>query len=59
MWLIYVQIYPSLSKAFSSARVVQWLDHLGAMCSRAWRAQCAAGPEFKSEPRAGKVRPPT
>jgi len=29
-------------------RIVQWLDHLGAMCSRAWHAQCAAGPEFSS-----------
>jgi len=30
----------------SPARVVQWLDHLGAMCSTALRAQCVAGPEF-------------
>jgi len=36
------------------ARVVQWLDHLGAMCSRAWRTQCAAGPEFN--PSHGPVR---
>jgi len=28
------------------AHVVRWLNHLGAMCSRAWRAQHAAGPEF-------------
>jgi len=27
----------------SPARVVQWLDHLGAMCSRVWRALCAVG----------------
>jgi len=36
------------------AHVVQWLDHLGAMCSSAWRAQCAAGPEFN--PSRGPVR---
>jgi len=30
----------------SPARVVQWLDHLDAMCSRAWRVQCAAGSRF-------------
>jgi len=28
------------------ARVVQWLDHLGAVCSRAWRALCAVGSRF-------------
>jgi len=28
------------------AHVVQWLDHLGIMCSRAWRAQSATGPEL-------------
>jgi len=32
----------------SPARVVQWLDHLSAMCSRAWHTQCAAGLEFNS-----------
>jgi len=30
------------------ARVVWWLEHLGAMCSRAWRAQCAIGSRFNS-----------
>jgi len=30
------------------ACVVQWSYHLGAMSSRVWRAQCAAGPAFKS-----------
>jgi len=25
---------------YSPARVVRWLNHLGAMCSRAWRALC-------------------
>ena len=30
------------------ARVDQWLDHLGAMCSTAWRAQCAVGSRFNS-----------
>jgi len=29
------------------------------MCSTAWRAQCAAGPQFKSEPRPGKALPLT
>jgi len=36
------------------ARVVHWLDNLGTMCSRAWRAQCAAGSEFN--PSRGSVR---
>ena len=30
------------------ARVVRWLDHLGAMYSRAWRAWCAVGSGFNS-----------
>ena len=30
------------------ACVVQWSYHLGAMSSRVWCAQCAAGPAFKS-----------
>jgi len=41
------------------AGVVQWSHHLGAMCSRARRTQCASGPEFKSKPWPGKARPPT
>jgi len=41
------------------ARVVQWLYHLGAMCSRAWRAQYAAVPEFNSSRGPSKARPPT
>ena len=42
-----------------SARVVRWLEHLGAMCSRAWRALCAVGSRFNSSPGPGKARPPT
>jgi len=40
------------------ARVVQWSNHLAAMCSRAWRAHW---PRFgvQSEPRASKACPPT
>jgi len=40
-------------------RVVRWLDHLGAMCSRAWRALCAVGSRFNSSRGTGKARPPT
>jgi len=29
------------STTTTHARVVQWIDHLGATCSRAWRALCA------------------
>jgi len=43
----------------SPARVVPWLDHLGAMCSRAWRAQCAVGSRFNSSRGPGKACPPT
>jgi len=32
---------------------------LGAMCSRAWCMQCAAGPEFKLERWPCKAHPPT
>jgi len=39
-------------------RVVQWLDHLDAMCTRAWRAQCAAGLDINSSRGPGKARPP-
>ena len=38
---------------------VWWLDHLGAMCSRAWCALCAVGSRFKSSHSPGKARPPT
>jgi len=48
-----------MSNAERPARVVQGLYHLRAMCSRARHVQCAAGPEFKSEPWPGKARPPT
>ena len=41
------------------ARVVRWLDHLGAMCSRAWHALCAVGSRFNSNRGPGKERPPT
>jgi len=37
------------------ARVVGWLDHLGAMCNRAWHTQCAIGARFNSS--RGPVRP--
>jgi len=30
------------------ARVVRWLDHLDAMCSRAWCVLCAVGLRFNS-----------
>jgi len=42
------------------ARVVQWSDHLGAMCSRVWqwRAQWPRS-GVQSEPWPGKVRLPT
>jgi len=44
----------------SPVRVVRWLDHLGAMCSRAWCALCAIGSRFNSNRGPGiKVRPPT
>jgi len=49
-WLIMVKQSWQFCKSnminVQPARVVQWLDHLGAMCSRAWRSQCAIGPEF-------------
>jgi len=41
------------------AHVVRWLDHMGAMCSRAWRALCAVGLRFNSSRGPGKARPPT
>ena len=40
------------------ARVVQWSNHLGAMCSRAWRAQWPQS-GVQSKPRPSKARPPT
>jgi len=43
----------------SPSRVVLWLDHLDAMCSRAWRALCSAGSRFNSSRGQGKARPPT
>jgi len=43
----------------SPARVVRWLDHLDAMCSRARRALCAVGSRFNSSRGPGKARPPT
>jgi len=33
----------TLNLAENSSRIVRWLDHLDAMCSRAWRALCAVG----------------
>jgi len=44
---------------FRPALVVQWLDHLGAMCSRAWCALCAVGSRFNSSCGQGKAHPPT
>jgi len=44
---------------YCPARVVRWLDHLHAMCSRAWRALCAVGSRFNSSRGPGKVRLPT
>ena len=44
---------------FPLRSVVRWLDHLDAMCSRAWRALCAVGSRFNSSRGLGKVRPPT
>jgi len=40
------------------ARLVQWSNHLGAMCIRAWHGQW---PRFgvQSELQPGKVHPPT
>jgi len=41
------------------ARVVLWLGHADAMCSRARRALCSAGSRFNSSRGLGKARPPT
>jgi len=41
-----------------SARVVRWLDHSDAMCSRAWCALCSAGSRFNSNRELGKAHPP-
>jgi len=46
-------------QTLSPARVVWRLDHLGAMCSRAWHTQCAVGLRFNSSRGPGKARPPT
>jgi len=48
-----------VNTCYSPARVVRWLDHLGAMCSRAWRALCAVGSRFSSSRGPCKARPPT
>jgi len=48
-----------LHQQLSPARVVRWLDHLGTMCSRAWRALCAVGSRFNSSHGPCKARPPT
>ena len=40
------------------AHIVQWLDHFGAMCSRAWHALCAISSRFNSSRGPGKARPP-
>jgi len=40
------------------ARVVQWLNQLGAMCSRAWRAEWPRS-GVQSEPWPSKAHPPT
>jgi len=37
----------------SPARVVRWLDHLDAMCSRAWCALCAVWFQVQFEPQSG------
>ena len=42
----------------SPAHVVQWLDHLGAICSSEMRAVCRWF-EVQFEPRPGKARLPT
>jgi len=42
-----------------SAREVRWLDHLDAMCSRAWHVLCSTGSRFNSSCGQGKARPPT
>jgi len=39
----------------SPARVVRWLDHLDAMCSREWCALCAVGSRFNSSRGPGKA----
>ena len=46
-------------KTSLAARVVLWLDHSDAMCSRAWRALCSAGSRFDSSRGLGKAHPPT
>jgi len=53
------QIFVHVTYGRSPARVVRRLDHLDAMCSRAWRALCAVGSRFNSSRGPGKARPPT
>jgi len=50
-------VFPTILNYHNSyARVVRWLDHSVAMCSRAWRALCSAGSRFNSSSGAGKAR---
>ena len=39
MWLLYMWQVVCIFCSASPAHVVQWSNHLGAMCSRAWRSQ--------------------
>jgi len=55
-WLLNLSIIKTLKNAKNcsnnitttalSARVVRWLDHSDAMCSRVWHALCSAGSRF-------------
>ena len=44
----YIEILMAENVEITPARVVRWLDHLGAMCSRVWHMQCAIGSRFNS-----------
>jgi len=64
--LSFINLSPPFSKkiyihvfGLSPARVVRWVDHLVAMCSRAWHALCAVGLRLNSSRGPGMARPPT
>jgi len=56
VWVFFLRITSVVS---SPARVVLWLDHLDAMCTRACCALYAVGSRFNSSRGPGKARPPT
>jgi len=60
VFLSFIQLKKQNHKfMFSPVHVVRWLDHLGAMCSKAWRTLCAVGSRFNSSRGLGKARPLT